>query len=164
MNSTLFNDLMKNMCEQILVFEEVLDANNHFRNSIVNKDWTSVNQNIDRLNDLSNQVHQLDSSRVNILIDISQNMNSKKNENCYSIILTAPDQNRDRLLEIFYKLKSSVIQAQGVFKGLNSFVEHKKEVSKEIIDVLVKDANGNVYTKPGRRNQASQGFLVNRQL
>ena len=164
MNLTLFNNLMKNMCEQILIFEEILNINNHFREAIVNKDWSSVNTNIDTLNELSNQVQTLDKSRVNILIDISEDIKSTKSENCYSIIQVAPVEIKDKLLEIFYKLKASVIQAQGVFKGLDQFVEHKKEVSKEIIDILVKDANGNVYSKPGRRMQSSQGFLVDRQL
>ena len=67
MNLTLFNNLMKNMCEQILIFEEILNINNHFREAIVNKDWSSVNTNIDTLNELSNQVQTLDKSRVNIL-------------------------------------------------------------------------------------------------
>lgn len=163
MNSTSFSDLMKNMYEQILVFEEVLKINNYFRTSILNKDWSSINDNIDLLHNLSFQVNQLDKTRVDLLIDISKSLNSKNSENCYSIIQKAPDDIKDELTDVFYKLKSSVIQVQGVFKGLNSFVEHKKDVSKEIIDVLVKDAKGNVYSKPGRRDQASQGFLVNRQ-
>lgn len=164
MESTSYSDLMENMCEQILVFEDVLNVNNHFRESIISKDWAGINTHIDSLNELSTQVNQLDSERVSLLLGLSETLNSETSENCYSILQHAPVELKDRSIEIFYKLKSSVIQAQGVFKGLSNFVEHKKDISKEIINVLVKDSKGNVYSKPGRRDLATKGFLVDRQL
>ncbi len=164
MESVNYIDLQENMTQQVGVFDNVVKTNNLFRQSIIERDWTSVNKNIDLLNELSLEVNRLDTKRVDILITITQTLNSKENENLLSIIHKAPHELHNQLIVEFYKLKSSIIQVQGVFKGLNSFVEHKKDISKEIIDILVKDAKGNVYSKPGRRDDAGQGFLVNRQL
>lgn len=164
MESVNYMDLQKNMAQHVQIFESVIKTNNLFRQSIIEKDWSSVNKNIDQLNELSLEVNKLDTKRVDILITIAQTLNSKENENLLSIIHKAPHDLHDQLIVEFYKLKSAIIQVQGVFKGLNRFVEHKKDLSKEIIDILVKDAKGNVYSKPGRRDDARQGFLVNRQL
>ncbi|MGL1894153.1 MAG: hypothetical protein OCD02_21165 [Spirochaetaceae bacterium] len=164
MDSVYFNDLKENMNGQIVVFNKVLDINIQFQDSIVDRDWSTVSRCIDKLNELSITVNNLDSTRVDLLLVIVKALRSKENENLFSLIKKAPNEIKFELIDIFYKLKTSIIQVQGVFKGLNSFVEHKKEVSKEIIDVLVKDAKGNVYSKPGRRDNDGQGFLVNRQL
>ncbi len=164
MDLTFFNDLQENMINQISIFDEISTTNIQFRESIVNRDWFSVNSKIDKLNELSIKVQTIDSDRVEILVEIAKSIQSKESENFYSLINKAPEELKESLTGVYYKLKSAVTRVQGVYKGLNDYIEHKKEVSKEIIDVLVKDAKGNVYTKPGRRDQASQGFLINRQL
>ena len=103
-------------------------------------------------------------TRIEILINITRILNTKDNENLFTIIQKSPEDRREILIELFYKLKSSIIQVKSVFKGVSDFIEYKKELSKEIIDVLVKDSKGNVYSKPGRRDLDGQGYLVNRQL
>lgn len=164
MELTDFGDLKENMSRQITIFNEVLEVNNKFRDSILNRNWSLVNENIDKLNSYSLDINKLDTNRVDILISIIKKIKSKDNENLLSIIQKAPIDQKDILVDTFYKLKSSIIQVQGVFKGLNDFVEYKKELSKEVIDILVKDSKGNVYSKPGRRDQDGQGFLVNTRL
>lgn len=164
MDLTFFTDLKNNMHKQIMVFEEISKTNVDFRESIINRDWTLVNRNIEKLNELSMKIQSIDSDRVEILVEIANNLQSKDSENFLSLIQKAPIEVKDSLLSEYYRLKSAVTTVQGIYKGLNRYITQKKEISKEIIDVLMKDAKGNVYTKPGRRDQASQGFLVNRQL
>ncbi|OQY38888.1 MAG: hypothetical protein B6229_04885 [Spirochaetaceae bacterium 4572_7] len=164
MDLTCFYDLKDNMCDQVDIFEEILEVNQRFKDSIIKKDWDSINKSIDELNELSVDVHRLDSERVNYLIEVANELHSKESENFYTLIKKAPHDIRDELVKSYYKLKSSVIRVQGVYKGLNEFIEYKKDISKEIIDVLMSDAKGNVYTKPGRRGNDSPGFLIDRQL
>lgn len=164
MDLTYFYDLKENMQEQIVVFDEILKTNINFRESIVHRDWVVVNSNIEKLNELSIRVQAIDNSRVEILVNIAKNLQSKESENFYTLIQQSPIELKDSLISEYYTLKSSITRVQGIYKGLNDYIEHKKEVSKEIIDVLVKDSKGNVYSKPGRREQDSQGFLINRHL
>ncbi len=164
MSLTYFCDLKENMINQIEVFEVVIRINILFKQAILDKNWDDVNKCINKLNQLSVEVEGYDKKRVDILIKIAESLHSKESENFYSIIKKAPTEVNESLINAFYQLKVSIIKAQGIFKGLSSFVEHKKEVSKDIIEVIVNDAKGNVYSKPGRRDLDSSGFLVNRQL
>lgn len=164
MDLDYYNRLKDNMNEQILIFDKVLEENRNLQKAIIDREWTGVNRCIDSLNSFSVIIHDLDSHRVELLLGIVKSIHSEDSETLFSLISKAPKEYKDELIQIFYKLKTSVIQVQGVFKGLNNFVEHKKEVSKEIIDILVRDAKGNVYSKPGRRDNDGQGFIVDRQL
>lgn len=164
MNLKSYQVLYKNMREQVTIFDEVLSINERFKQALITRAWPTVEESISELNRLAVSVNTLDHKRVEILIEISKQLGSKKNENCFSLIQKAPDEIRDNLIQLFYELKTMLIRVQGVFKGISSYVEHKKEVSKEIIDILMKDAQGNVYNKPGRRDTSSRGFLLDRQL
>ncbi|QEN05817.1 hypothetical protein EW093_14270 [Thiospirochaeta perfilievii] len=164
MNSDNFIDLKENMENQVTVFERVIHVNDFFKQSILDRDWGAINKNIDLLNELAFEVNRLDVERVDILISITKVINSKESENLLTLIHKSPKEMHESLFETFYKLKNAIIQVKGVFKGLDNYVQHRKEVSKEVIDILVKDAKGNVYSKPGRRDLDGQGFLVNKQL
>lgn len=163
MNLSLFNELERNMFNQLNLFNNILAVNTQFRNSIIEKEWTGVNLSIDKMNVLTQKINDLDLERDKILQEIYSNDFSKDSK-LKNIIDCSPKEIRDNLRDLFYKLKTSLIQVKGVFKGVDNFIQHKIEVSKEIIDVLLKDAKGNVYSKPGRRDIDGQGFLVNKQL
>ena len=163
MSSNYYIELKDNMINQIELFNKVVDKNIEFRQAIIEKDWFMVNKSIDNLNQLSFDIKKYELDRVDILVNIIKKINSKDSENLLSIINKSPIKIKELLIDTYYKLKISIVQVQGVFNGLNQFIDHKKDVSKEIIDILVKDSKGNVYTKPGRRSVEGQGFLVNRQ-
>lgn len=164
MSLTGYLELEGNINEQIELFSSVINRNVEFRQAILDKNWEQINSAINDLNELSIDIQKYELDRIEILINISKKINSKESENLLTIINKAPNDIKNRLLDCFYKLKVAILQAKGVFQGLEKFIEHKKSVSKEIIDVLVKDAKGNVYSKPGRKESDGQGFLLNRQL
>jgi hypothetical protein len=164
MNITLFELLLNNINNQIQVFDEISKINVRFRESVLNKEWRDINESIGDLTERSVKISNLESDRVDILIDIAKELKSSKTEDFFSLLSKAPIDLKNKILDSYYLLRSKVITTRGVYKGLNEYIEHKRELSREVINVLVNDARGNTYSKPGRKDLGSNNFIVDRQL
>ncbi|MBN2617782.1 MAG: hypothetical protein JXR64_05655, partial [Spirochaetales bacterium] len=73
MNLSLFNELERNMFNQLNLFNNILAVNTQFRNSIIEKEWTGVNLSIDKMNVLTQKINDLDLERDKILQEIYSN-------------------------------------------------------------------------------------------
>ncbi len=137
--------LISVMQEENALLDKILEQQNLLHNCVKEKDWTSLNRNIENLQDLSDQFVELEEKRMSLSNDIDMASDSE-----ISPVLT----------EVRGKLQKSKVEN----KVLNEYISTTRKFLQGVFDSVVPQRRNIRYSNEGKIVKPEVSSIVLNQM
>ncbi len=161
-----FETRMEQECE---LLAELHDRQVVLKEKIRTKDWNGLEQTMKTISELADTLVEVDEARqgffdelrAKVLPDAGANGDSS----FYGVVVRLPDEMRERLSELYRKMKFSVLGIQTVTWCIDEHVQTINDTMHQILGELYPHKKGNIYSSAGiKRQSESNPLLVDTRL
>ena len=151
--------------EEIELLRVGLEKAEKVRECIFNHDWEALTSGMEEMDSSSLHINELDRSREEAFARLCDALGVSREAGFYSVVVRLEPEERDKLSELFRRLKVEVLQLQGITWSIDAYVRSMSETIKDIIHTAFPHRRGTMYEKSGRqRAVGSDPMVVNRRL
>lgn len=166
---------MENLKEQILIMEGLMNqeidgidgflANqSEFKRSLVERDWSSLENELRLLEDRSEAMRELDGRRHQAWETLKFMLRPLEREDFIHVVNRLPLECRERIIKKHNELKVQVLRLQGVMKGLDAYLQTTTAVIRAALVEVQPGLKGKIYSKLGQvRAGESVSLFLNQQ-
>ncbi len=151
--------------EEIELLKLGLEKAEKVRECIFNHDWASLSSGMEEMDATSKKINRLERTREKHFAHLCENLGLRSTAGFYSVVVRLEANDRDRLSDLFRRLKVEVLELQGITWSIDAYVRSMSTTIKEIIHTAFPHRRGTMYEKSGRqRSVGSDPMVVNRRL
>ncbi|HDQ14584.1 MAG TPA: hypothetical protein ENN41_07215, partial [Sediminispirochaeta sp.] len=121
------------LSQEVEGFGGAVERAEAIRNDIFKHDWKKLSQNLEKMEKLSTYLAALEKERVHIFENLRRELGAKENDGFYTVVVRLPEEEQNELSDLFRRLKSLVLQLQGVLWSVDAYT---RSLSGTIYDIL----------------------------
>jgi hypothetical protein len=153
------------MTKEIELIDKVSLVEASIMDSVLNNNWGNLEQDLDRTKKLSELIENLDQQRESLVRNIKEELSEEQNVHFYRITTRLKEKNRDKLNELYRKLKLSVLNLQNINWRIDAYVGTVSGIMKQTLKEIYPNKRGSMYSKSGSIREAdSNPMVLNKKL
>ncbi len=133
--------------------------------SVINNNWDTLELELNQVEKLSGLIEVLDQKREFAVETVRTAIGEKSGTHFYRLTMGLESEQRDRLNELYRKLKLSVLNLQNMNWRIDAYVGTVTGIMKQTLKEIYPNRRGSLYSKTGSLREAqSNPMVLNKKL
>lgn len=146
-------------------FTSAIERAETIRSSIFRHDWKQLTESLEKMEKLSGYLTALEKERMHVFEKLRNEVAAGPSAGFYTVVVRLPKDEQDQASELFRKLKSQVLQLQGVVWSIDAYTRSISTTIYDILQEIFPHKRGTMYSKTGKkRSTDNDPLVVNHQL
>lgn len=146
-------------------FSSAIERAETIRSSIFKHDWKQLTDSLEKMERLGGYLDALEKERVHVFEKLRVEVGASPSDGFYTVVVRLPREEQDLLSGLFRRLKTQVIQLQGVIWSIDAYTRSISATIYDILQEIFPHKRGTMYSKSGKkRKTGNDPLVVNHQL
>lgn len=145
-----FVDLMTTFSSQSTTLDSVLEYQKLIRKSVTDKSWTDLENNLFKINQLSETFTQLDSKREKLYRSLCGVAEDAKVPSIHEVLENVPQDKRQLVMDMFHEVRRKLSASKIENDALNDYIRITREFVQGIFDNVIPKNRNTVYSEKGQ--------------
>ena len=137
-------ELYKTLCYQNSLLEKIYEKQKIVRNSVVKKDWETLQKTIDIITPMSQEFNDLETTRVSISLKITDNA-----DDIYNLVKKVPTDMKIPLITSFQTMKRALLASKIENNAISEYVRVTQDFMQKVFDEVLPQRRTKVYSSKG---------------
>jgi hypothetical protein len=151
---TKYEEKHRVLVQESELLDEITAAQDAVRNAVVRREWADFEQLLLSMNGYKEQFELLEKERLEVF------ESEGEGKSFYSLIGDLPEAERRQLAEVYRNIKERALKVRLANDSLALYLEEAKSTLKAFMEAAFPVANGNTYSKNGRKVKADLRAMV----
>ncbi len=152
--------LLEFMEQELELLEKFRNLEIELKNSIDNKDWDTLDTNVQKMTGMSSCLGKVEEDRNAAFHELRELLGEDENAGFYQVIVHLPAEERDILAELYRAMKIAAVGIQAVTYCIDEHVQTINGTMHQILGELFPYRKGNMYSKEGLSREIEQNPMV----
>lgn len=146
-------------------FNSAIERAETIRASIFKHDWKQLTESMEKMERLSGYLDALEKERVHVFETLRSELDASPSDGFYTVVVRLERDEQEKLSVLFRKLKTRVIQLQGVIWSIDAYTRTISTTIYDILQEIFPHKRGTMYSNTGQKQKAGNDpLVVNHQL
>ncbi len=146
-------------------FSSAIERAETIRSSIFKHDWKQLSESMEKMERLAGYLSALEKERVHVFEKLRSEVKASPSDGFYTVVVQLEREEQETLSDLFRKLKTQVIQLQGVIWSIDAYTRSISTTIYDILQEIFPHKRGTMYSKTGKkRKTGNDPLVVNHQL
>ncbi|MFW5712806.1 MAG: hypothetical protein ACOCW5_01175 [Spirochaetia bacterium] len=146
-------------------FSSAIERAETIRSSIFKHDWKQLSESIEKMERLSGYLAALEKERDHVFEKLRSEVKASPSDGFYTVVVRLEREEQETLSSLFRKLKTKVIQLQGVIWSIDAYTRSISTTIYDILQEIFPHKRGTMYSKSGKKRKIDNDpLVVNHQL
>ena len=146
-------------------FNSAIERAETIRSSIFSHDWKQLTDSMEKMERLAGYLAALEKERVHVFEKLRNEVKASPSDGFYTVVVHLEGEEQEKLSALFRKLKTQVIQLQGVIWSIDAYTRSISTTIYDILQEIFPHKRGTMYSKTGKkRKTGNDPLVVNHQL
>ena len=151
--------------QEVEGFSSAIERAEIIRSSIFKHDWQQLTDSLEKMERLGGYLAALEKERVHVFEKLRNEVHASPSDGFYTVVVQLPREEQDSLSDLFRRLKTQVIQLQGVIWSVDAYTRSISATIYDILQEIFPHKRGTMYSKSGKKRKAGNDpLVVNHQL
>ena len=157
--------LVRAMEGECALLEQFRELEVQLKGCIHAKDWSGLESVIGRLNSLAINMADIEAERHAKVLELRLQVGESEEATFYQLIVHLPPADRERLAELYRRMKLTVVGIQSVTWCISEHVHEINDTLQQVLGELFPHRKGSLYSQEGTKTDSGESpMLVNHSL
>ena len=153
---TISKELYSILCAQNKLLETIYEHQKIVRTSVVNKDWTPLQEIFSKIDTLSQEFSTLEAHRISVSLKLYKNP-----DDIFALSVLLPMEMRVKIIEVYQSVKRNLLISKIENDSINEYIRVTQNFMQKVFDEVLPQRRNTLYSSKGEviKNQPTSVIL-----
>ncbi len=145
---------------QVELLEETAQKQQELQRAVIDRNWHTLDELLRELDTLGEEIHFVEEKRRAMYEQVCDNLRLENRANFYDVLCSLDNSDRNRLNDVYRRLKVAVMRVRNATDGLDAYVSAAGDTLHQVLGEVFPERKGTVYARDGSKAGVTERPLV----